>query len=297
MHVMSWIPPYAIEGSIESLESFKEWTTPSPLTVINRIGLQFWLPTRDGQAQLVHNYGAAPSPEDVRRAVKFCRQHQIAPLLCIYNYDGVDWNWELATKAFSNHRQNFIDSLLEQMQLYDLEGIDIDFEGPSGCSADQTSFQKFILELSQELKARKKLLSVNIFHNPQRHAPNISWVSDWKEEVDSVQIVGYQELYGGAEPPYNYRSQVEMAFCQEKLPFGKFLIGLPSWLSEWGRGGLGNSPQAHLQEIIELNYPVGICLWDSQLIGEPWRRAETWELIHQIKGNGAKPPSKSCCSS
>lgn len=296
MHVMSWIPPYAIDQSIESLESFKEWAHPSPLTVINRIGLQYWIPSQNSRAQLVRNYGASPSPDDVRRSADYCRQYEIAPFLCIYNYDGVDWNWNLAVRAFSEHRDRFIESLLDEVERYDLSGIDIDFEGQGDCSAYQEPFKEFIIQLSTELRKRDKLLSVDIFHNPELQAPNLSWVGDWKDHVDTVQTMGYNELYGGADAPYNYSSQVEIALGQKKVPCEKFLIGLPGWLAEWGRGGLGSSPIDHLNEIIELSDPVGLCIWDTQLLGEPWRTPEVWELINQIKLRAIQNSSKNCCS-
>src|SRR5262249_2426779 len=134
--VIGWVAPYAMDASMRALEA-----TPGAAAGLTRMGLQFWNPGADGTPgglAATDKTGQPVPPADVRRFRDWARQRGIAVLLTVYNNSSVTerWDWTLARNAFLLHRADFVRGLVDEMDRYQLDGIDIDLEGEGDLDAD-----------------------------------------------------------------------------------------------------------------------------------------------------------------
>lgn len=292
--VIGWVPAYGIETSMRALES-----NPEIAKGLTRIGLQLWNPSADGKSLVfapINEQGTLVTDEQVRSLVAWAKQHKIQVLLTVYNNSQVmkKWDWALASNAFAKQHRAFSYALLKEMQKYNLDGIDLDLEGEGMLDQDRPAYARFVAMLSKSLKKRGKLLTVDSFHSPCTNAPNMSWWADWRGHVDAIHSMGYQDLYEGSTASFTPEGG---AVCENgaamfkyswQLQYGikagyrvdQIVVGMPTWLDQWGEGGLGSSVLNHVQEAKQLG--LGVALWDLQLEGKAWRQSETWRAIREL---------------
>jgi hypothetical protein len=301
--VIGWVPPYALEASMRGLES-----SPAVGAALTRIGLQLWNPSVDGRGLVfapIDATGQQVTGADVARFRDWARARGIRVLLTVYNNSQVlgRWDWALARNAFADHRAEFIQALVSEMDAYQLDGIDLDLEGEGELDADREAYAAFVRDLSQVLKPRGKLLTIDSFHSPCANAPNMSWWADWKGRVDAIHSMGYADLYEGSTDTFAPRGRPACAGgahlfryswqLQQGLKAGyradQIVMGLPTWVDTWGQGGLGADAASHLGEVRALGGGVG--LWDLQLSAPGWRHADTWRAVRALRqspGSGWK---------
>jgi GH18 family chitinase len=223
--------------------------------------------------------------------------------LTVYNCsDHWDWNWAMA--AYKTNKDKFIESLVSQCEQYDLDGVDIDFEGGTQTGGgtelqlEREPFTEFVKELGTQLHQAGRELSICSFHSPCWNAPNMAWWPDWVGYVDHARLMGYWDDYEASE-----RELLDEGTCwglpTETKPTRYFKY---SWKSEWGlscgfdstvvsigmpsENGMdnwgGQGCQAHIQDNLNLPSPMGVCIWESELAGA-WKDARTWELLKQVR--------------
>jgi hypothetical protein len=293
--VIGWVAPYAMEPTMRALVA-----TPAAASGLTRIGLQFWNPGADGTSVVlaaVDPTGKPVTPDDVKRFRDWARQRGIAVLLTVYNNSSVTrtWDWTLARNAFVLHRDAFVRALVDEMDNYQLDGIDIDLEGEGDMDADRAAYAAFVRGLSAALRPRGKLLTVDSFHSPCHNAPHMGWWSDWTGAVDAVHSMGYADLYEGSTesftPPgkpvcesgaalFKYSWQLDWA-RRAGYRADQVVMGLPTWVDTWGSGGLGTDAVSHLREVRALGAGVG--LWDLQLQGPGWRTPAAWDAVRALR--------------
>lgn len=293
--VIGWIPAYGYEKSMQALEE-----NPHVSAGLTRIGLQFWNPSADGKSVVlapVNHDGVLLEASKVRRIIAWAKKRRIQVLLTVYNNSQVmkKWDWDLARRAFRDHPHEFSASLIGIMREFDLDGIDLDLEGEGELDSDRADYAKFVKALSKQLKKQKKLLTVDSFHSPCINAPNMRWWSDWQGHINAIHSMGYQDLYEGNTRSFTPEGK---AVCEGGAPIFKYswqlayakkagyrtdqiVLGMPTWLANWGESGLGSTISAHLQEARNLG--LGIALWDLQLGAADWRSPQTWAEIRQLR--------------
>ncbi|MBC3881643.1 hypothetical protein H8K35_07900 [Undibacterium sp. LX40W] len=295
IQVIGWVPAYGIDTSLPALES-----NPDIAKGLTRIGLQFWNPSKDGKSLVfapVNEQGKLVTEAQVRALVAWAKQRGIQVVLTVYNNSQVmkKWDWELARNAFAQQPKSFSRALLNEMQKFDLDGIDLDLEGEGALDHDRQAYAHFVAQLSKELKKRGKLLTVDSFHSPCTNAPNMSWWVDWRGQVDAIHSMGYQDLYEGSTASFTpeggnvCENGAAMFKYSWQLQYGvkagyradQIVMGMPTWLDHWGEGGAGPSVLNHIQEAKQLS--VGVALWDLQLEGKAWRQSETWRAIRDLR--------------
>lgn len=289
--VMTWIPPYGIEESIQALDS-----NPLIGQTINRLGLQLWNPSSDGKSLVfapTNVSGKLVTDADVKRLIKWAKQRNIEVLLTIYNNSQVigKWDWDLAKRAFADNPDSFTKALLSEMHKYNLDGIDLDLEGEGQLNEDRAAYAKFVKNLSIELRKNHKLLTIDSFHSPCKNAPNMSWWPDWKGQIDAIHSMGYQDLYESSVSTFSHDGK---SVCENGAHIFKYswqlqyaikagyqahqlFMGMPTWLKTWGRKGFKQAPASHIKEAQNLG--LGIALWDAQLRAESWRSDSTWKAM------------------
>jgi hypothetical protein len=272
--VMTWVPPYAVGKAKAQLVS--DLGMHDALT---HLGLQFWVPTKDGGVE------RAPFEENSDAAVAELRDwghaHGIRVLLTIYNAGSGKWDWPLAKAAFADHPETFAKALVAEMERLGLDGVDVDLEGNGEFpDSDRVAFVAFMKQLSRELRARGKHLTVDTFAY-EWHAPNQRWWPDLFPLVDGITSMGYQEIGRTAEPatqPWRaYPAQRDAAGAHKH----KLMLGLPASRDQWR----GHTLAEHLAWIRE-DGTTGLSFWDAQIRGKQWQTPETWKTIVEIRGSG-----------
>lgn len=295
--VMAWVPAYGMQASMAAIES-----NPAIGENLTRLGLQFWNPSRDGRGVVfapLNQEGKLAEPADVIRFRDWARSRHIKVLLTVYNNSQLlgKWDWALARNAFADQAGLFSEALIREMNQYGLDGIDLDLEGEGDHEADRGAYSQFVAVLSTKLKAQKKIFTIDSFHSPCDNAPNMSWWGDWQGKVDAIHSMGYADLYEGSTeaftppgkpiceggaPLFRYSWQLAYGMRAGYRP-EQILLGFPTWLDQWGKGGLGVDAIAHLREVQALG--AGVALWDLQLEGKNWRNAATWNAVSALRKN------------
>ena len=268
---MTWVPPYALGGSLERLEeSYGEVGAKDGLT---HLGLQFWVPSMDGGITLVSKFREKLDDDAVIKFRKWGNQNGVKILLCIYNGASLEWDWNLAKAAFVEHRKKLIGALVSEVERLGLDGVDIDFEGKGKLDVDRELYVGFIKELAEQLHAVGKELTVDTFAY-NWHAPNQKWWQDLLPHIDALHVMGYDETGAGAD---DWRSYDFIMKAVGDYP-SKLMIGMPSHMSEW----LEKSAIEHIDWVAE-HSPVGVAIWDAQLQDEAWRTQEIWKKLKHLK--------------
>jgi hypothetical protein len=268
--VAIWVAPYAVAKSESQLSK------PGIASAITHLSLQFWVPTPDGRAELTKS-----SPEVTESAVARLRTwahaRGIRAMLCVFN-GAQDWDWPLAKAGFASHPQLFVSSLVREMERFDLDGIDVDLEGPAEYESDKPAFVAFLAELSREVHARHKQLSVASFCG-KWNAPKRTWWPDMFPLVDTLTSMGYENAGMKAGGGNDYASQQQAA---GKFA-GRLQIGVPSSRDAWQ----GNSSAEQLGWIATSGRS-GIGIWDAQLRAASWQSPELWKIVRRISGGGPR---------
>lgn len=138
-------------------------------------------------------------------------------------------------------------------------------------------------------------MTIDSFHSPCANAPNMGWWRDWLGYVDAIHSMGYQDLYEGSTASFRpegksvcengaaiFRYSWQLAYGQRLgYRIDQIVLGFPTWLAQWGEGGLGVTIGAHLSEIEELG--AGVALWDLQLSAAEWRKAQIGEQLQRLR--------------
>ncbi len=295
---MGWVPAYGIEASTRALEAM-----PAVGQSLTRIGLQFWNPSPDGRNVVfapVDAHGKPVTAADVARLQQWAHARGVQPLLTVYNNSQVinRWDWAWARRAFVDHRDEFVGALVAAVQAWQLDGVDLDFEGEGDRAADRPAFAAFVRALSTALNARGKLLTIDSFHSPCDNAPNMSWWADWVGQVSTIHSMGYADLYEGSTQTFTPEGK---SICQGgaalfryswQLDYGmragyrreQIAMGMPTWIDRWGSGGMGTGVVDHLREVRALG--AGVALWDLQLAAPGWAKPATWDAVQALRRSG-----------
>ncbi|MFM7101682.1 MAG: glycosyl hydrolase family 18 protein, partial [Verrucomicrobiota bacterium] len=161
LEVIGWVPPYAVAACQTAVTAdFGAYDAKDGLT---RVGLQFWVPRTDGTLKYADHEWYKPGDTDVAWWRNWGQANGIKILLTVYNNTG-SWDWNLARSAFATQRTTFVNALLAELDRLALDGIDLDLEGIGSLDADRAAFAQFVTELSAQVKARGKILTVDSFH-------------------------------------------------------------------------------------------------------------------------------------
>lgn len=286
IEIISWVPPYAIEEARAAAEAnFGACDVADGLT---RVGLQFWVPNPDGTIKYADHEWYTPVDADVAWWRTWCDDNGVECLLTVYNNVGT-WDWSLARSAFADNAATFVGALVDEMDRHALDGIDLDLEGIGALNADRAAYAAFVANLSAELRARGKTLTIDSFHYIW-NAPNHDWWPDWVGQVDNIHAMGYDDLFEGGTSyqPYSFQQRAGLDAGHAATVVS---MGMPSWLGSWGvSSGRGTSALAHVQEVrLDLPTATGIAVWDLQLAA--WQDSALWCEIAALRGGGGPAPT------
>ncbi|KAK9763923.1 hypothetical protein K7432_008993 [Basidiobolus ranarum] len=155
---------------------------------------------------------------------------------------------------FNHTRSMFIEGTIQLMKMYNLDGVDIDWEFPGrlgdsmnevNSQLDTQNFLILLKELKQEMARHslsEKLLTLAVRHEPFDGPEGpMKDVSEFDQVVDFFSIMAYDvfgsevsttgpnaplHLVPGQHPPFSV-SQAAAAWNKAGIPRGKIVIGVP----------------------------------------------------------------------
>ncbi len=297
--VMSWIPVYGIAKTKTYLNDpiKKDWFKNG----LTHIGLQFWVPGDNGAVVFVTDYQftskAATISQDVQDYVTWGNANNVKIMLCFHNIREYDFDWTYTKTVIDDYPYESVANIMTIINMYNLDGVDIDFEGLGSYAADKPNFVAFLDTLGKALHASGKELSVDMFSTPCYNFPNPSWGSDMAAHVDFMTNMGYSDLYESNTTQFNWCPATpseagayafQFSYIEDYItntqgvPSSKHHYGIPSWETEWG----GKTFHQHLLDIIDISSAGGISIWDLQLSGNGlWLEEETWKIIEMFKND------------
>jgi GH18 family chitinase len=271
--VMTWVPPYAIAASQTQLTSL--FGGFGPANALTHLALQFWKPTAAGGLTRVTPSSGTITDAKVTEFVTWGHSNGVKVLLTVFNGDG-GWDWAAAKNAFATHRGTFTKALVKEMQRLNLDGIDVDFEGPemTPTTDDQTTYVAFVAALTKAVHKDGKVVNVNSFSYIW-NAPNQSWWADLFPHVDSLNSMGYESI--GINGPTWQAYAAQRAAAGKNV--AKLILGVPSYESVW----LGDDAVTQIQWFVGKKQKLGVGIWDAQNSVTPWQTAPIWSRLKQIR--------------
>lgn len=211
----------------------------------------------------------------------------------------------IGMKGRSDIRDFHIKTILNEIETYNYDGIDIDYEGMS-CDKKE-KFEEFIVLLSRELKKRKKILSVAV--HPKTTNPRVKevtceglkkpilrdFVENWRgpmthdykflaKYADRVKIMAY-ELHPrkyrdpgpGPQAPNTWLVNI-IEYAITRIPTQKLYMAIPTYGYDWALNCKARARAVYystVQEILDKKHkkyqPTNI-----EKIFEENKRSSTW---------------------
>lgn len=264
-----WVPPYAIEKCKATVQ--KDFGGIGFKDVVEYLPLQFWVPNGPNISRVSYT-----SEDDVKWFRDWGKSNGVKVLLCIYNHGDNGWDWNMATNSFINNRDAFVNSIVSEVQRLDLDGVDLDLEGPGDYNYDKDAYMVFANQISERLHAIGKEVTIATFAN-QYNAPNWDWWPELSPIMDGIATMGYD--WSGLSN--SYQDQVNHADR-----WNRFMIGMPGWLGDWQ----GNNVYEQLDWVIN-HGTIGMAIWDAQLESDAWHDPVVWQKLLAISQSGNGPIS------
>ncbi len=183
----------------------------------------------------------------------------------------------MAKESIIDNKTAFISALITEMTRLDLDGIEIDLEGPQIIDTDQgTAFISFMTDLKAAMPTGKEL-TVATFAS-QWHTPGTQHWSQLLPLVDALTSMGYGEIGINGSGDLSYAQQKSLASAAPE----KFMLGMPSDLGLW----LTNTAQEQVDWVKD-DGELGMAIWDLRLPHSSWNTDEIWASINTIRGDVA----------
>jgi uncharacterized repeat protein (TIGR02543 family) len=278
--VAVWVPWYDGAGTYSNLVSPHGGVNPKD--ALTTVCLQFW----DVQGGSLNN-GFDPT-----QFVTWAHQNNIKALLTVFN-GTASWDWGVAYQAFGNATA-FSNELIDEMNAYNLDGIDIDLEGNGLTDPNEyrEEFKTFIETLSGKLKPLGKQLTVCIFADApdtkNNNAPSTDWIGDWAGKADYIHVMLYEE--GGDESlpgSVGDDNQYYYSFQQEEgLKAGYSASQISMGLPAWDAGSWNQNWSTHFEQLFAIN--ASVCIWDSKFSNGDWANSsQLWNDLKKFKNQVA----------
>lgn len=221
-----WIPDWAFDLGLESLE--------------NNLGIiDTALPVLYTVDKTGNVVSRGVSEAKIQELLSFCRENNIKIIPTVGSYD-----FESTASAFKDDAsyQKQIDKIIVEVEKYDFDGIDLDYEMVN--SSYKENFLKFVKKLSEELDKRDKVLSVTVFskwedadykdHQETRVVQDYAEIAKY---ADEVRIMAYDytlqsSKIPGPIAPIDWVRDV-LDYAIEKIPREKIWLGVHLYGYQW----------------------------------------------------------------
>ena len=183
----------------------------------------------------------------------------------------------------SQSREHLIQGLIDAAIAYDLDGLNIDFEGIR--LRDGVHFVQFLRELSISCREEGLILSVD------NYPPNSgNHYYDYKEQgvvADYVVLMGYDEHWGGSGDPGSTSSQpfVETSLdgLLKYVPANKIINALPFYTRLWATSAQGTTDKAILMKAVSNAVSeYGMVIDYDKESGQKYAKSEINGVVYQM---------------
>lgn len=176
-----------------------------------------------------------------------------------------------------DRRSRHVQAIVDEVMTRNYDGIDIDYESLSPNLREE--YTAFIRELSAELKAHDKMLTIAV-HAKACDQCGLGGYQDWPalgELVDRLRIMTYDYSWRGSAPgpiaPVYWVEEV-IAYAKQVVPPSKVIVGVPFYGYNWPAGGGRATPQlwTHINDLIQ-SRQLAVNLQESNargLVQESW---------------------------
>lgn len=279
-----------VQAAFKVVGYFPSWAgdvNNLPYDKVTHINYSFVLPNADGSLRPLDG-GAGRLQTLVQRA----HQHGVKVLIAVGGWNNGDDSAFRSLAANSHYRNNFVTQVVNFVNQYNLDGVDIDWEYPDG--AEVPHYRTLMQQLSQALRSRGKLLTAAVT------------ATDFPGSVDGTVIntVDFLNLmvYDLGEPHSTYSAAQQAIHhwrFSEGLPKEKTVLGVPfyshkQWVSykdviarhgQWAAqvdnaGGLdyNGQPTIRAKSELALMEAGGVMFWEmsqdtrdhTSLMGTIW---------------------------
>ena len=179
-------------------------------------------------------------------------------------------------------RTHLIEGLIEAALAYELDGLNIDFEGIR--RRDGVHFVQFLRELSIRCREEGVILSVD------NYPPSGRPYYDYDEQsvvADYVVLMGYDEHWGGSGDPGSSSSQpfVEQSLDNllRMVPADKVINALPFYTRLWTTSGNSVTDKAiFMKSIDNVVSDYGMIIDYDKTTGQKYARAEVKGTVYEM---------------
>jgi spore germination protein YaaH len=221
-----WIPNWGFDLGLESLENnlgIIDTTLPVLYTV--------------DKAGNVVSRGVLEAK--VQELLTFCKENNIKIIPTVGSYD-----FEATASAFKDDAsyQRQVDKIIEEVEKYDFDGIDLDYEMVNGSYRE--NYLNFIKKLSEELDERDKVLSVTVFakwddadYKDHQETRGVQDYSEIAKYADEVRIMAYDYTLQSSQipgpiAPIDWIRNV-LDYTAERIPEEKIWLGVHLYGYQW----------------------------------------------------------------
>lgn len=225
-----------------------------------------------------------------RLALQTAKQLRIAPLMTVTNFDGNNFNPELAHSVFTDAslRQKIIDAILNALRTGGYRGVNVDFEHMR--PDDRPLYNTFIRDLGRVV--RRQGFSLSIAMGPKTaDMPQASWMGafDYRAlgaEVDFLMLMTYEWGWVGGPPmavaPLNQVRAV-LNYATSQMRPEKILMGMALYGYDWTLpypSGLASSLSNNSAQNLAILQQTPI-QWDPAA-ASPWFRYRTASAQREV---------------
>ena len=274
--VSGWIPYYSVKTVMPFIKKLPTLPTPaanSPVTCetneyspedIALLNSSYLFTNKDLMKEVMPFWYTLKSPTVIRDDYATANPSwPIANTICLMRKSGLkliptitDGTDKLVLSGFlakPEVRTTIVKTIVDLVNKYSFDGIDLDFEGFAFVDGNTTwpktapNWVLFVKELSVALRAQQKLLSVSAPYafNPAEKQKGY-YVYSWAEiasSIDRLRIMTYD--YSVAKPgpigPISWTEKT-LRYAISIMPASKVFIGLPGYGRDWITGVTGTCP-------------------------------------------------------
>ncbi|RAJ83582.1 putative secreted protein (Por secretion system target) [Chitinophaga dinghuensis] len=200
--VVGYMPSWA--GSVSAVQYSK----------LTHINYAFLLPTTTGGLQAIDN------PSKLQSLVSTAHANNVKVLISVGGWNNGDDSGFESLAANSGYRNTFVNNMINFVNQYNLDGVDIDWEYPdAGASAN--NYISLMTQLSTEMHNRGKLLTGAVVGTG-----GASILSSAFALVDFYNLMAY-DYNNFDHSTYTYASQSVSYWLGRGLPASKLVLGVP----------------------------------------------------------------------
>ena len=274
--VSGWIPYYSVKTVMPFIKKLPTLPTPavnSPVTCEDNeysaednalLNSSYLFTNKDLMKEVMPFWYTLKSPTVIRDDYSTANPSwPIANTICLMRKSGLkliptitDGTDKLVLSAYlakPEIRTTIVKSIVDLVNKYSFDGIDLDFEGFAFVDGNTTwpktapNWVLFVKELSIALRAQQKLLSISAPYafNPAEKQKGY-YVYSWAEiasSIDRLRIMTYDYSVAKAGPigPISWTEKT-LQYAISIMPASKVFIGLPGYGRDWITGVTGTCP-------------------------------------------------------